>query len=978
MGKIVFRMLFATIFAVAAALADVRAGDAGEVLKTALSAGDPEDEGNREAIRPFFVPEERDDAALSAALLREIYPRGSVDILKEEYEKELCWIVCRSAKTGEFRLYCLEKRDGEWLLNNRLRKGKYDRMLLDSAGKSSGDRPAAGNDGDATGEPVADTPVTLDERYAQAKKRLEELRKGPSRGDPELHRGRIAIREGQLRCLEKSMELRREAQNQDPSKFDARRTASFKQRLEEYLKNKPGYGYVNKEREFMLGLVQELKKGGIDPNVEIIDARYDKNSGPLIKFILSGRTACKEEVVTELLRLGVKVPEEELKPKYSNTRMVFLCLENMDELKGLLPHYLSRDWGPLTPMLVRKLLYLNHNVTERDDHGDTALHLAVRAGKKEFAEKIICLDADVNALNAEGQTPLFDAMKWGDPALISLLIRAGADLSITDNDGKRADEYGKIGKFRAAVSSGDLKAAQAMLDAGITPDTMFGNGDTALQTACLKKNYAMVELLLDRGADPDLSGPRWFGKKTTPAQMVFANTPDHDAKIFSLLMARGADPNKPPIRYNGNYTMLDTLCWGKKEFTEEDQYLDALLASEKLRKDRLGLNIARALIMHKSEKFIRKLLPLLTDKFPPGKVVLTPNITRHYSKELIDMLIEKGAIDKTRDSGPTGTAGKKAKTAPTGAVDKTRKSAPADATGKEAGLPAWLPGPTPQWHVRMDTALAAAAGEHKKIFVLSTGSNWCGWCRKLYNEVLSRPEFLNFAKGRLVLVYLDLPHSASMPEFQKLYNKELGKAMHFSSGVPAAFIFDENGRQIGTIRGYRPLDKYMQALREILKKAPEKGAPLPPAWMRKSPKELTPMLEELREKKKQNALVAAKASEAMKGKVSFRVVAWGLDKDKVDTPFDPRKPIRVPAGTRVYFKVRYRMPAKPQSILYLQMPKVDATDFGKRVSGSGECVSMVCYRRKCRQTTIQMDMKLLMEESKVFLAAELPCDVTWQ
>lgn len=60
------------------------------------------------------------------------------------------------------------------------------------------------------------------------------------------------------------------------------------------------------------------------------------------------------------------------------------------------------------------------------------------------------------------------------------------------------------------------------------------------------------------------------------------------------------------------------------------------------------------------------------------------------------------------------------------------------------------------------------------------------------------------------------------------------------------------------------------------------------------------------------------------------------------------------------------------------MPGVDATDFGKPVSGSGECVSMLCYRRSCRQTKMQMKMRLRMEESKTFLAAELPCDVTWQ
>ena len=69
----------------------------------------------------------------------------------------------------------------------------------------------------------------------------------------------------------------------------------------------------------------------------------------------------------------------------------------------------------------------------------------------------------------------------------------------------------------------------------------------------------------------------------------------------------------------------------------------------------------------------------------------------------------------------------------------------------------WLPGPTPQWYIRMDTALRAAQKENKKIFILSTGSDWCNPCMKLYRDVLARPEFTDFAREKLVLVYLDFP-----------------------------------------------------------------------------------------------------------------------------------------------------------------------------------------------------------------------------
>ena len=64
-------------------------------------------------------------------------------------------------------------------------------------------------------------------------------------------------------------------------------------------------------------------------------------------------------------------------------------------------------------------------------------------------------------------------------------------------------------------------------------------------------------------------------------------------------------------------------------------------------------------------------------------------------------------------------------------------------------------GPGPEWEIHYEAALARAAAEHRKVYVLSTGSDWCGWCIKLRNDVLTTPKFRKFAKKNLVLLYLD-------------------------------------------------------------------------------------------------------------------------------------------------------------------------------------------------------------------------------
>ena len=59
---------------------------------------------------------------------------------------------------------------------------------------------------------------------------------------------------------------------------------------------------------------------------------------------------------------------------------------------------------------------------------------------------------------------------------------------------------------------------------------------------------------------------------------------------------------------------------------------------------------------------------------------------------------------------------------------------------------AWREGPSEEWFVDWDKALDAAKKSRKAMFLLNTGSDWCGWCKKLRAEVLDKPEFAEFAR----------------------------------------------------------------------------------------------------------------------------------------------------------------------------------------------------------------------------------------
>lgn len=73
-----------------------------------------------------------------------------------------------------------------------------------------------------------------------------------------------------------------------------------------------------------------------------------------------------------------------------------------------------------------------------------------------------------------------------------------------------------------------------------------------------------------------------------------------------------------------------------------------------------------------------------------------------------------------------------------------------------------------KWHTNIKEAIIISNKEKKPLFLFFTGSDWCGWCIRLQNEVLKTPEFTKWAKDNVVLVELDYPRKlAQTPELKK-------------------------------------------------------------------------------------------------------------------------------------------------------------------------------------------------------------------
>lgn len=104
------------------------------------------------------------------------------------------------------------------------------------------------------------------------------------------------------------------------------------------------------------------------------------------------------------------------------------------------------------------------------------------------------------------------------------------------------------------------------------------------------------------------------------------------------------------------------------------------------------------------------------------------------------------------------------------------------------------------WLTNYDQALALAKKEKKKVLLNFTGSDWCGWCVRLDEEVFSKKQFVDYAREHYVLVKLDFPRRSKLPADLKKQNDRLAKKYKVR-GFPTVVVLNSNGKK-HTTGGY--------------------------------------------------------------------------------------------------------------------------------------------------------------------------------
>lgn len=135
------------------------------------------------------------------------------------------------------------------------------------------------------------------------------------------------------------------------------------------------------------------------------------------------------------------------------------------------------------------------------------------------------------------------------------------------------------------------------------------------------------------------------------------------------------------------------------------------------------------------------------------------------------------------------------------------------------------------WLVRIDEAYDISQKTGKPILANFTGSDWCGWCKRLSAAVFDKPAFKTWAKDNVVLLELDFPRRKQLPGEIRAQNQSLQQAFQVR-GYPTIWVFNlekdqENGKfmieALGKT-GYTPtVEEFTSGVDQMLERSGKGG-----------------------------------------------------------------------------------------------------------------------------------------------------------
>ena len=185
---------------------------------------------------------------------------------------------------------------------------------------------------------------------------------------------------------------------------------------------------------------------------------------------------------------------------------------------------------------VKELIRLGANVMAVGEHQQTLWHSAAQNGHANVINDVdnINKNADLNAANADGATPLHLAVKNNHMPVIKALIQKGVNVNATTITTRINPLARHETPLHWAAQSGNTDAVTALLAAGANPNAQDEGRRTPLHWAIQNKGEDVVTTLLAKGAHLNAQDH----EQQTPLHLAY-HLVKPDA-MTSLLLAKGA------------------------------------------------------------------------------------------------------------------------------------------------------------------------------------------------------------------------------------------------------------------------------------------------------------------------------------------------------------------------------------------------------------------------------------------------------
>lgn len=192
---------------------------------------------------------------------------------------------------------------------------------------------------------------------------------------------------------------------------------------------------------------------------------------------------------------------------------------------------------------VQDWLITSQTLNMTDGAGNTPLHYAAEWNLEDALLGLIQKGANINAVNSNGESALFAAVKADSTKIINILVENGI---VTDTRSNLTRDHLGNTPLHYAVKWNSLNAARSVISLGFDVNAQNLSGKTALSDTCRSGKKEMAELLISCGANVNASD-------VSGRSILIDSIQAGNEEMIALLLANGANPQMQEMNGRNAY-----------------------------------------------------------------------------------------------------------------------------------------------------------------------------------------------------------------------------------------------------------------------------------------------------------------------------------------------------------------------------------------------------------------------------------------